>query len=121
MFERDAVARRREDVQAWETYERRKKGFIKDLGLPVVVVVVIGVVIWALAITHVPPAVSTEFTLGYSIVCVAYFMPTIVAIFRKHHQKLAIGVMNLLTGWTVIGWIAALIWACTAVQHGRTA
>ena len=46
-----------------------------------------------------------------------YFAPTIVAGLRKHHNAMAIGALNLLLGWTVIGWIAALVWALTAVRR----
>ena len=46
-----------------------------------------------------------------------YFVPTIVASVRHHHNTLAIGALNLLLGWTVIVWIAALIWALTVVQR----
>lgn len=46
---------------------------------------------------------------------VAYFVPTIVAGARRHHNQGAIFALNLLLGWTVIGWIAALVWALTAV------
>ena len=44
----------------------------------------------------------------------AYFAPLIVAICRGHRNELAIGVLNMLLGWTIIGWVAALVWACTA-------
>lgn len=40
-----------------------------------------------------------------------YFLPFIVASVRKHRQLAPILLTNLLLGWTVIGWIAALIWA----------
>ena len=43
----------------------------------------------------------------------AYFLPTIVAHVREHHNTLAIGVLNLLLGWSAIGWIVALVWAFT--------
>ena len=43
-----------------------------------------------------------------------YFLPAIVAWRRHHHQKDAIQLLNLLLGWTVIGWIVALVWAATA-------
>ena len=33
---------------------------------------------------------------------------------RRHHQTGAILVLNLLLGWTLLGWIAALVWAFTA-------
>lgn len=42
-----------------------------------------------------------------------YLIPTVVAFHRQHHNRQAIGALNLLLGWTVIGWIAALIWALT--------
>lgn len=47
---------------------------------------------------------------------IAYFLPTIVAQARSHHNTLAIFILNLLTGWTVLGWIIAIVWACTRAQ-----
>lgn len=48
----------------------------------------------------------------YAIVLVLlYFTPTITAVMRKNHNSIAIFVLNLLLGWTLIGWIIALIWA----------
>jgi len=38
-----------------------------------------------------------------------YFLPSFVA-WKKQRQD-AIIVLNLLLGWTVLGWIGALIWA----------
>jgi Superinfection immunity protein len=43
-----------------------------------------------------------------------YFLPSIIARQRNHHQLLAIFLLNLLLGWTGLGWIAALVWAATA-------
>lgn len=45
-----------------------------------------------------------------------YLAPWLIAYQRSHQNQLAIAVLNVLLGWTVIGWIVALIWACTAVQ-----
>ncbi|OGS99801.1 MAG: superinfection immunity protein [Gallionellales bacterium RBG_16_56_9] len=45
-----------------------------------------------------------------------YFYPGINAYTRKHHNAGAIMLMNLLLGWTLLGWIAALIWSATAVK-----
>jgi len=42
-----------------------------------------------------------------------YFLPTMIAVDRRHRSALAIGVANLLLGWTILGWIFALIWSCT--------
>ncbi len=55
------------------------------------------------------------FWLG-AILFLVYMLPTFVAERRKHHQLLAIGVLNLLLGWTVIGWVVCLVLACTAVR-----
>jgi hypothetical protein len=45
-----------------------------------------------------------------------YFAPTIVAGYREHPNGMAIVLLNLLAGWTFIGWLAALIWSATAIQ-----
>jgi len=42
-----------------------------------------------------------------------YFFPAIIAAVRGHHNQNAICVLNLFTGWSGLGWIAALVWACT--------
>jgi hypothetical protein len=44
---------------------------------------------------------------------VIYFLPTIVALSRGCLSALTIFFLNLFLGWTLIGWIAALIWSCT--------
>jgi hypothetical protein len=36
-----------------------------------------------------------------------------VAASRKHNNEGAIFVLNLLLGWTFLGWVIALIWAPT--------
>lgn len=40
-----------------------------------------------------------------------YFLPWLIARTRRHHNTTAIGLVNLLLGWTVAGWIYALIWS----------
>lgn len=41
-----------------------------------------------------------------------YLLPFIVAMVRGKRNCLAILVLNLLLGWTLIGWVVALVWAC---------
>lgn len=41
-----------------------------------------------------------------------YFLPLIVAVIRSKRNMLAISMLNLFAGWTLLGWLAALIWAC---------
>jgi hypothetical protein len=40
-----------------------------------------------------------------------YFLPALVASHRKNPNATAIFVLNLLLGWSVIGWVVALVWA----------
>jgi hypothetical protein len=40
-----------------------------------------------------------------------YFIPTFIAASRQHKNTLAIVLVNILTGWTFIGWIVALVWS----------
>jgi hypothetical protein len=42
---------------------------------------------------------------------VLYFLPSIVAIARSKRDATSIFVLNLLLGWTAIGWVIALVWA----------
>jgi hypothetical protein len=49
-----------------------------------------------------------------------YFVPSIVAFSRNHHNAAGICVLNIFLGWTVIGWIGALIWSLTAIQPSQT-
>jgi len=44
--------------------------------------------------------------------CLMYFLPTIIG--RDKSDAGLIFVVNLLFGWTVVGWIVAFIWACAA-------
>jgi hypothetical protein len=49
-----------------------------------------------------------------------YFLPTIIAAARHHHNALAIFLLNLLLGWTVLGWVGSLVWSVTAVTPRPT-
>ena len=40
-----------------------------------------------------------------------YLLPSIIAERRRHGDFPAILVLNILLGWTFIGWIFALVWA----------
>jgi len=53
------------------------------------------------------------FTLIFTLIL--YFLPAIIG--RHKRDAAGIFLVNLLFGWTVIGWIIALIWACTAEHY----
>ncbi len=43
-----------------------------------------------------------------------YFLPSVVAVNRRHKNRTPIILLNLFLGWFVVGWVVALIWAFTA-------
>jgi hypothetical protein len=59
----------------------------------------------------------SDLSAGTLFILALYLLPAILAAIRRHHQRNAIFVLNLLLGWTVIGWIGALIWAATATRE----
>lgn len=42
---------------------------------------------------------------------IMYFVPAIVAGAFKHPSATGIGVLNFFLGWTLLGWVIALVWA----------
>jgi Superinfection immunity protein len=44
-----------------------------------------------------------------------YILPTIIA--RNKKNIGAIAALNILLGWTILGWVAALVWALTKEQQ----
>jgi len=52
--------------------------------------------------------------LPFSLIGLAlYFLPTIIVLARRKKNVLGPILVNVLLGWTVVGWIVALIWALT--------
>ena len=47
--------------------------------------------------------------------CAVYVVPMVIAAVRRHHQTAPILVLNVLFGWTVIGWIVAMVWSLGAI------
>jgi hypothetical protein len=51
------------------------------------------------------------------IALLVMFLPSLIALIRGHDNTFAIFLTNLLLGWTVIGWVVALIWSFTAIRR----
>ena len=41
----------------------------------------------------------------------AYNMPSSIAIYRRMHDRTTLSTVNLLFGWTILGWFTCLLWA----------
>jgi hypothetical protein len=57
---------------------------------------------------------------AFSVGFVMYFLPFAIALFRNHRNLLAIGALNLFLGWSIIGWVVALVWALTYQEPALT-
>ena len=58
-----------------------------------------------------------DVVLIWLVMAFLYFSPTIMAWLRDSPFSFAIFLLNLLLGWTGIGWVAAMVWA--AASKGR--
>lgn len=49
-----------------------------------------------------------------------YLIPAIIGFIRKKDNKMAILILNLLLGWSVVGWVVALVWAVSKDKQPQT-
>ena len=58
--------------------------------------------------------------LGFAVVALAalvvYFLPAVIAMNYRVRRSGAITTLNLLLGWTFIGWALALVWSIAEVE-----
>lgn len=51
-----------------------------------------------------------------AVLTLGYMLPWAIAATRGRSNQAAIGLINLLLGWTLVGWIVAVVMACQAHQ-----
>jgi hypothetical protein len=61
--------------------------------------------------------VEVTFAWIITLLTLGYMLPWAIAATRGKSNSLAIGVLNLLLGWTFVGWVVSLVMACGAHQH----
>ncbi|MDD2499258.1 MAG: superinfection immunity protein [Geobacter sp.] len=49
-----------------------------------------------------------------------YLIPAIIGFIRKKDNKMAILLLNLFLGWSMIGWVVALVWAVSKDKQPQT-
>ncbi len=96
-------------------------------GLALVIAAVLGLLalgrVVAGGTTHDPSAAIGDMVPFLGIIAlgiavfVVYLLPTWVAVARNHHNAMAIAAVNILFGWTFLGWGIAMVWSLTAVRH----
>ena len=61
--------------------------------------------------------VSAPVAIIVAIVTAGYMLPWAIAAVRGNRNAWSVFWVNLLLGWTVIGWLITLIWSTTAIVH----
>jgi hypothetical protein len=60
-----------------------------------------------------PPVLSWLIGIAAVVVgAIIYFAPSVIG--DRKANRWAIFILNLLAGWTIVGWIVAMVWACCA-------
>jgi hypothetical protein len=59
---------------------------------------------------------STTNVIMLMLILILYLLPTLIAFGREHPRRGEIAVVNIVVGWTLIGWIIVFLWAAL----GRT-
>ena len=69
----------------------------------------------------IPPEIQQNLALGgiFLAVAVLYCLPFLVAVLRRHPHTTAIFAAGVLLGWTVYGWLIALVWSLSAIEVGK--
>ncbi len=49
-----------------------------------------------------------------------YFLPCIIASYKDSRYAAGVAILNLFLGWTLLGWVGALIWAVSAQPNTAT-
>ena len=87
---------------------------IKKLAIGLALLIAVWLLWYTISTGNVESAMFTGMFvyLGFFI----YFVPVLVAANNNHPAAVSIFLLNLFLGWTVLGWVAALVWAAMPVK-----
>ena len=52
-----------------------------------------------------------RFGISLFLITTIYFAPMGIALMRKHNSIIALSLVNVLLGWTIIFWVVAVLWS----------
>ncbi len=64
---------------------------------------------------------NTTTVIVMALIVLIYLLPTLIAYSREHPQRAGIAVLNIVFGWTLIGWIVVFLWASLARVESQLA
>jgi hypothetical protein len=51
------------------------------------------------------------------VMLLVYFLPSLIAYNRKPSNWLGVFALNIFLGWSFLGWVIAIIWACSGPRE----
>ena len=54
---------------------------------------------------------STTTAIILGAILLLYILPTILAFGRDHPHRQSLALVNILFGWTLVGWVGVFLWA----------
>lgn len=95
----------------------------------IVLVLMVGIVVQAMVMMgFVKPVFSFSYSYATDMIivslsaiaaCFIYMIPTCVAASRRHRNTMAIAVLNLFFGWTLLGFVGCLVWSLINVSDKK--
>lgn len=95
----------------------------------IVLVLVVGIVAQAMVMAgFIKPVFSFSYSYATDMIivslsvvaaCFIYMIPTCVAASRQHRNTMAIAVLNLFFGWTMVGFVGCLVWSLINVSDKK--
>ena len=64
---------------------------------------------------------STTTVILLGLIAILYLLPTLIAFGREHPSRQNVAILNIILGWTLIGWIAVFLWALLAKVESEPA
>ncbi len=98
-------------------------------GIGLLIILVVGpLVVWGISRMTSPVGAAIFGGLGLIgligvgvLALVLTILPIVIAVRRNHPQTLGITLLTIFLGWTLLGWLAALIWATWSFAADRAA
>ena len=95
----------------------------------IVLILVAGIIVQAMVMMgFVKPVFSFSYSYATDVIivslsviaaCFIYMIPTCVAASRRHRNTMAIAVLNLFFGWTLLGFVGCMVWSLINVSDKK--
>jgi len=93
--------------------EETKSSFFEHWKRSVLVIVGFVAICIFIGSLHLSSEQSGALVIAIPLCLFLYFLPAYIAFKKEKKNKVAIFALNLFLGWTLIGWIVALVWSLT--------